>query len=233
MDDRISRLGPGSGVPGPLSAPESPASMEFQPEPERGSRILPGDSGAAAQALCRECGFCCDGTLFAYAVIAADENLDRLREIGIGTISDDGKSFTLPCSAFEQVCTIYRSGRPRVCGSFRCVLLKRHDRGEVSLESAREVVREARTHREKVDAELSAACGTPGGSLVQRFETLWRSRAERPGRERAAAMVNFVALGFRLDRDLRKGRPRAATAEADVSSGADLDGRGGAGRDGH
>jgi len=183
--------------------------MDF-PE-ERGSKILAGDSSAPAQArqvLCGECGLCCDGTLFSHAVIAADEDVDRLREIGIVTISDDEERFTLPCPAFDQVCTIYRSGRARVCGSFRCVLLRRYDAGEIPLEAAREIVREARAHRERVDAELSAACGEPGGGLVQRFEALWRSRAERPSRERSAAMVNYMALGFRLDRDFRKGTPR-------------------------
>ena len=173
MDDPVSRRGTASGAGGTFSASESPASMDF-PE-ERGSKILAGDSSAPAQArqvLCGECGLCCDGTLFSHAVIAADEDVDRLREIGIVTISDDEERFTLPCPAFDQVCTIYRSGRARVCGSFRCVLLRRYDAGEIPLEAAREIVREARAHRERVDAELSAACGEPGGGLVQRFEAL-------------------------------------------------------------
>lgn len=165
-----------------------------------------GDPDASGQALCRECGLCCDGTLFATAVIGEGEDVDRLRTIGITTISEDGRSFSLPCKPYDQVCTIYDSGRARICRSFRCRLLRRHESGEVSLEAAKEIVRSAKAHRETVATLLSIACGALDGNLVKRFEALWASRKDVRSEERSVAMLHFVALALRLNRHFREPR---------------------------
>ncbi len=181
---------------------------------DEGTVVPAGDSDTSAQALCRECGFCCDGTLFATAVIAENEEVEWLRTIGIMKISEDGRRFSLPCSAYDRVCTIYESGRPRTCGGFRCRLLRRHESGDVSLEAALEIVRAARAHRETVAVQLSTVWGALEGNLVKRFEALWASLGDARSREHSAAMVNFVALKVRLKRHFLEPRGSASPASA-------------------
>jgi uncharacterized cysteine cluster protein YcgN (CxxCxxCC family) len=57
---------------------------------------------ALTQSLCKRCGLCCDGTLFGFAKIRPDEDIVRLKMIGITTICDDGMRFALPCRSFDQ-----------------------------------------------------------------------------------------------------------------------------------
>lgn len=111
-------------------------------------------SAADASSLCLSCGLCCDGSLL------ADVRLDP-HERGLAvrlrlTVVDDGTrmSFALPCPLFrDERCNAYED-RPTSCRLFRCGLLRRLDRGEVSLERAREIVK---TTRQLVTDERASA----------------------------------------------------------------------------
>jgi hypothetical protein len=77
------------------------------------------------QEICVKCGFCCDGTLFSYAVLQAGEQGNLPEKIEQNYSKEgDREFFKLPCSYFCGKCTIYGQKRASICSAFRCQLLK-------------------------------------------------------------------------------------------------------------
>ena len=97
-----------------------------------------GDSARAANELCRQCGFCCDGTLFASVTVVEEEVV----EIGIRVKKrNDGKLiFHQPCPEFSWgACSIYDT-RPAKCQSYQCKLQKKVMNASLSLDEGRVVI---------------------------------------------------------------------------------------------
>lgn len=91
------------------------------------------DREAAAMRLCRRCGLCCDGTLFAWVPLSATE-ATQLSKLGLAVVPREGGSMALrqPCSALQgKDCRVY-AHRPAPCRSFRCHQLIALGEGEAS-----------------------------------------------------------------------------------------------------
>ena len=104
------------------------------------------------QEICVDCGFCCDGTLFHYAVTKDKSHpLFHIEEV-------DGKNrFRQPCHLFKDgCCSIYDQKRPTICGEFKCKLLRRVNAGAVSQSEAVGRVYEAKKLKEEIFDELRA-----------------------------------------------------------------------------
>ena len=103
------------------------------------------------QAICLECGLCCDGTLFGHAELVPGEkgNLPDLIEQNVFTAGAKDY-FRLPCLYFKEKCTIYGKPRAEVCGSYRCRLLSDMSEGKISPDEALETVRHARETRDSL-----------------------------------------------------------------------------------
>jgi len=96
------------------------------------------------QAICVECGFCCDGTLFVHAVLKPGEIGSLPVKIEEQAFTEGGKDFfRLPCGYFTGKCSIYDSRRAYVCGAYRCQLLRDLADSKISFEDALTLVREA------------------------------------------------------------------------------------------
>lgn len=87
-------------------------------------------SGTEADALCLDCGLCCDGTFYGSVVVAQDEKA-RLGRVGLAVIQHDGAlAMPQPCSALRGcLCNVY-ADRPGACAAYECLLRKRVDAGE-------------------------------------------------------------------------------------------------------
>lgn len=106
--------------------------------------------------ICIKCGMCCDGTLFSWGKINDGEKLDKDFEI----IQHKGKDvFTQPCSYVNNcVCSIYNSSkiqRPLICGNYKCNLLKKYNKQEVSYENAIKIIEITKTTAAKLDKEIT------------------------------------------------------------------------------
>ena len=104
---------------------------------------------SSSQALCLACGMCCDGTLFLDGYLRPEDRLAPLTAAGMKIAINHGQQiFTQPCAAHEEgQCTVYRD-RPKVCRSYRCELLKRFTRGDISHDIAMEVIEKTKAVRE-------------------------------------------------------------------------------------
>lgn len=89
-----------------------------------------------AQALCRACGFCCNGYLFIWAKLRPAE-LAPAEALGLQVFRSDPtqRGFSQPCPLWQGECTIYTSQHyPRVCRAYKCKLLKDMLAEEISFE---------------------------------------------------------------------------------------------------
>ncbi len=79
-----------------------------------------------AQILCKSCGLCCSGHLFAWVRLNANE-LDRSEALGLNVIRNDPRQrgFTQPCPMWNGICTVYTSADyPRSCATYKCKVLR-------------------------------------------------------------------------------------------------------------
>lgn len=96
-------------------------------------------------ALCTQCGLCCDGSLLADVELSGEAEATPMRLLGLRVDDDaDEPLMLLPCAGLAGTrCTVYEH-RPQCCRSFECHLLVRTRRGVVAVEQARATIRDAR-----------------------------------------------------------------------------------------
>jgi hypothetical protein len=97
-----------------------------------------------AQTLCKSCGLCCSGHLFAWVRLNANE-LDRSEALGLNVIRNDPRQrgFTQPCPMWNGICTVYTSpDYPHSCGTYKCKVLRELLDDERTLPNALNTIRE-------------------------------------------------------------------------------------------
>jgi hypothetical protein len=98
-----------------------------------------------AQTLCKSCGLCCSGHLFAWVRLNARE-LDRVEALGLNVIRDDPRQrgFLQPCPVWRNgVCIVYTSpDYPSSCRKYRCAVLRKLMDGETTLPGAMTQIQE-------------------------------------------------------------------------------------------
>lgn len=101
------------------------------------------------QQICVNCGFCCDHTLFDIAGIRSGEELPE-KFVHLEEKKDGQRFFKLPCPYFDSKCTIYQEEKAIVCGQFRCKVLKDLEKGELSENTALQIVLEIKKQRDSL-----------------------------------------------------------------------------------
>jgi hypothetical protein len=142
--------------------------------------------------LCLSCGFCSRGVLHLYAALEADE-IPLAHELGMEVVPRSyGQAFRLPCPRFiDGKCSTYEH-RPRVCPGYKCQLLRRYLRGEVTLERAQALVRTGEELMAAIETSLRArAAGRP---LWQQLE-LWCVDARHPSASGVESAESLTLIG--------------------------------------
>jgi hypothetical protein len=94
--------------------------------------------------LCKSCGLCCSGHLFAWVRLNAPE-LDSAQSLGLNVIRNDPRQrgFTQPCPLWDGMCTVYSSpDYPRTCRTYKCIVLKRLLDEDITLPDALSTIQE-------------------------------------------------------------------------------------------
>jgi len=152
--------------------------------------------------LCLECGFCCNGVIFADVKLQRGDDAASLTSLGIRI---SGGRFRQPCSAWKDCrCQIY-SDRPKYCRQFECLLLQSLRGGEVEYPAALETVRVAQNKANEVRRLLGElGDGDEQLNLRKRFQrTTKRIEAAESNRERAALYSELTLAFHELDQMLR------------------------------
>ena len=93
--------------------------------------------------LCRQCGLCCDGSLFA-DVLVTEAELQPIEEVVGYERREDRILLQQPCQALcDGDCQVY-SYRPAGCRSFECELLKQVKCGETQASTALDIIKTVR-----------------------------------------------------------------------------------------
>lgn len=91
--------------------------------------------------LCLACGICCRGVLHTYAVIQPDE-IDQVLGLGLEPMMrGDRNGFLLPCPLFTGNCCPVYANRLSPCRGYRCALLKKYGKNDITLDQALLIVK--------------------------------------------------------------------------------------------
>jgi len=149
-----------------------------------------------AEKLCLACTLCCNGGLFADLKLSREDRVRLKRDSIALTLTPAGK-LPQPCQALcGPKCSIYAS-RPDYCRRFECLLLKRVKAGEVGMEAALKVIRNARRRLARVEGLLGAmGCEDPGSAVAVRFRRLAQRVATTPQEPAKAALFGDLTLAM-------------------------------------
>lgn len=103
--------------------------------------------------ICIECGLCCDGSMFDKARIDKNDDMAFLKQMGVECIAvNDKLFFHQPCMWQEgKQCRLYNDARRyKACKEFKCRLLKQYLSGEISYDSALDIIRGTLIRRQSV-----------------------------------------------------------------------------------
>lgn len=145
------------------------------------------------QAVCVNCGMCCDGTLFLHAHLNPGERGHLPEKIEEKSYTEEGKDyFRLPCLYFSEKCTIYDRKRADICSSFRCQLLKDMAGEKITLHDALRVVSETMVMREGVRDEYTRLSGEDSAPVFRQL------LAELGKIQQAASEENHLSKGYEM-----------------------------------
>jgi hypothetical protein len=164
--------------------------------------------------ICVGCGFCCDGTLHAAAIVRHDD-AKNVAAAGL-VIEDDGdrRFFSQPCVRFScGSCSVY-TARPDVCRRYRCALLTNVEAGKISPSVARRRIARAIELRTAVrDVEPNSVTPADRSALAARL-LAEVSKLEGDDRQTAArALLATAAFNHCLDRWFFKNEEDKANPE--------------------
>lgn len=124
-----------------------------------------------------------------------------LHEMLSVTMGAKGQGFPLPCKALQnRSCTIY-CRRPQTCADWKCKLLWRFEKEELTFPEAMRIVVQTAEHAARVRAMLEAAVEERGVPLIQIYRKLEESSPLSP--ENARAFLEFNALRVRVDKHFK------------------------------
>lgn len=109
-----------------------------------------------ANRLCKSCGLCCTGHLFAWTKLRSTE-LDAAEGLGLKVMRSvpQQRGFDQPCPLWRGECTVYASPHyPHFCRTYKCKLLKKLLDGTTSLPAALNVVETSKEKIREVEALL-------------------------------------------------------------------------------
>lgn len=160
-----------------------------------------------SEQLCLACGLCCDGTLFGNVRLNANEDAQRLRELGLPVEVTRGKNpltlFRQPCTALcaDRTCQVY-ANRPAQCASFECGVFKEARAGRLDFAAALRLVKKARREADRIRGLLHALGDTDSHrSLDERFRRTQRrleSATPDPAAAHAFAELSQAVHAFGL-----------------------------------
>lgn len=142
--------------------------------------------------LCKACGLCCSGHLFAWVRLDANE-LDSVEKLGLTVIRNDPRQrgFLQPCAVWDGVCKVYDSpGYPKSCEKYKCKQFKELADERTSLPDAMMKVKQAHEMIRELESYLPASKTV---SFRERLLTKMEDRTPQNAefREKAQTLISF------------------------------------------
>ncbi len=152
--------------------------------------------------LCKSCGLCCSGHLFAWVKLRSPE-LEPAQALGLNVLREPRqRGFSQPCPLWNGQCTIYTSPQyPRSCQTYKCKVLKKVLDETVTLPEALTVVQQAKGLINELELFLPASSNANFRErLVEHIDSIEGSvklgNADLEFREKARTLLNFYKDHF-------------------------------------
>ena len=159
---------------------------------------MPPTPEQVSEALCLECGLCCDGTLFQDVRLLPGEAVGPLKARGM-PVKTRGRKRCLdqPCTALRGLrCEIYAI-RPGHCRGFECLLFQSARRGEIAIPSARSRIRTTLRQLERIKRLFQRLEDRHDDlALRRRFRDLARRMEASPLNAAQAQRFSELTLAF-------------------------------------
>ena len=154
--------------------------------------MIPHMTDSPANLLCKACGLCCSGHLFAWVRLDANE-LDKVEKLGLNVIRSDPRQrgFLQPCPVWDGTCTVYTSpDYPRSCARYKCKQFKELMDEKTSLSDAMEKVEQALEMIRDVETYLPVSTTV---SFRERLLTKMEDRSpeNEEFREKAQRLISY------------------------------------------
>lgn len=159
---------------------------------------------SALNLLCKTCGLCCSGHLFAWVRLDANE-LDKVEKLGLRVIRDDPRQrgFLQPCPVWDGACTVYSSpDYPRSCRKYNCKVLKQLLNDDVSFPEALVIIQETFALIHEIEPLLPKSAGISFRErLIAHKEELESKRMDRDGNllQKTSALLSRYEDLFGVD----------------------------------
>lgn len=150
-----------------------------------------------ANVLCKSCGLCCTGHLFAWTKLRSAE-MDSAEQLGLKVLRSipSQRGFNQPCPLWEGQCTVYASpGYPHFCHTYKCALLKKLLDETIALDEALSLVEHTKGKIHELNSMLP---DTPNPNFRERLA----AQLEAPGqdplefRQKAAELLALYSNVF-------------------------------------
>ena len=170
-----------------------------------------------SQSLCLTCGLCCAGAIFSSVQMEPEDEIPPLMAASINIYWEgNANKFKLPCAAYKNcICTVY-GNRPKNCRMYKCELLKRFERGDISHQAAQEIINKVVSLNNEVNAlALEASINTQSKEEISLLLKRWWGNPSigTTRQDYAHVFLKFGALQIYLDRFFR----RKPVARADAA----------------
>lgn len=136
-----------------------------------------------SQLLCKSCGLCCSGHLFAWVRLNAPE-LDSAESLGLNVIRDDPRQrgFTQPCPLWDGMCTVYTSlSYPRTCRTYKCIVLRRLLDEDIALPEALSIIQETLDLIREIEPLLPVSTAISFRERLIAHKEFLESKGSKPG----------------------------------------------------
>ncbi len=154
-----------------------------------------------SQLLCKSCGLCCSGHLFAWVRLNAPE-LDSAQSLGLNVIRDDPRQrgFTQPCPLWDGMCTVYTSpSYPRTCRTYKCIVLRRLLDEDIALPEALSTIQETLDLIREIEPLLPASTAISFRERLIAHKEFIESKAEEQEEVDAEFLRKTEALLIRYE----------------------------------
>lgn len=131
-----------------------------------------------ASELCKSCGLCCYA-FHNFGYVKNQKEQQIIEKFGgiIFKNNEDKLSFKQPCPAFNGICSIYPN-HPSSCKEYQCKLLKSMQNNDITLDKAKEVVKNTKKEVEIIDKSLENLLGKRT-ETVDNYIVLFFEKAEK------------------------------------------------------
>jgi Fe-S-cluster containining protein len=162
------------------------------------------DNKLAGEKLCKKCRLCCEGVFHEFADLETDDDfrIAKKANIPIELYKATNKYvFTLPCPAFNGLCSIYPE-RPSVCSGHMCDLLKSVICGNMAIEDALNLVKKMQDVFNHILQELRGldknnASNNPAWLMGAVLENLGdESSVDKFKKEHTALLIQYGVFNF-------------------------------------